>query len=103
MRTSWAIGLVLLIGNESSAQWEPVLNVTRARLRGLAIVSEKVVWACGTSGTFIRTDDGGVTWKSGHVEGAEDLDFRDIHGCGRSQGVLAVDRRGTKISHLSDR
>jgi photosystem II stability/assembly factor-like uncharacterized protein len=37
-----------------------------------------VAWASGDKGTFLRTIDGGKTWTSGVVPGAEALDFRDV-------------------------
>jgi photosystem II stability/assembly factor-like uncharacterized protein len=79
MRPIWSIALSLLICNVCAAQWTPGPSVTKARLRGLAVVNTKVVWASGTSGTFVRTDDGGLTWNAGQVAGAFDLDFRDVH------------------------
>jgi photosystem II stability/assembly factor-like uncharacterized protein len=45
----------------------------------LSIVNASVVWASGTGGTFIRTINGGTTWQTGTVVGAEKLDFRDIY------------------------
>ena len=52
---------------------------TKARLRGLCVVSDKVVWASGADGTVVRTVDGGTHWTAGVVPGAADLDFRDVH------------------------
>jgi photosystem II stability/assembly factor-like uncharacterized protein len=88
----------LLISSVSSAQWSPEPSVTRARLRGLAVVSEKVVWASGTAGTFVRTDDGGVTWKAGQVKGAEGLDFRDVHAVDNRKAFLLSIGEGPKSS-----
>ncbi len=62
----------------SKAQWQKQNVETDASFRGLSVVNENIVWASGTSGTFIRTTDGGKTWKVGKVAGAETLDFRDI-------------------------
>jgi len=61
-----------------NAQWikEPVK--TNASLRGLSVVNEKVIWASGTGGTFLRTTDRGKSWQVRTVPGAEKLDFRDI-------------------------
>jgi photosystem II stability/assembly factor-like uncharacterized protein len=53
-------------------------------MRGVSVVSAKVVWASGTNGTYLQTTDGGVTWRIAVVPGAEELDFR---------GVQAVDER----------
>lgn len=62
----------------ASGQWLRQNVDTKASLRGLSVVSEKVVWASGTGGTVIKTADGGSTWKVMTVPGAEKLDFRDI-------------------------
>jgi photosystem II stability/assembly factor-like uncharacterized protein len=43
-------------------------------------VSTKVVWAAGRNGTFVKTTNGGKTWKVGVVAGAETLQFRDVQG-----------------------
>ena len=59
-------------------QWVRQTVETKASLRGLSVVSEKVVWASGTGGTVIRTVDGGATWKVMAVPDAAKLDFRDI-------------------------
>jgi photosystem II stability/assembly factor-like uncharacterized protein len=61
-----------------NAQWQKQPVETNASLRGLSIVSKKILWASGTSGTFLRTIDGGKTWKVGQVPDAEKLDFRDV-------------------------
>jgi photosystem II stability/assembly factor-like uncharacterized protein len=62
----------------ANAQWIKQNVDTKASLRGLSVVNEKVVWASGTGGTVTRTIDGGKTWKVMTVPGAEKLDFRDI-------------------------
>ena len=49
-----------------------------ARLRGVSAVSDNVAWASGSAGTVLRTGDGGATWQSLSIPGAEKLDFRDI-------------------------
>jgi photosystem II stability/assembly factor-like uncharacterized protein len=53
---------------------------TTESLRGVWAVSETVVWASGTHGTYLRTNDGGATWAASKVPGAEALDFRDVEG-----------------------
>jgi photosystem II stability/assembly factor-like uncharacterized protein len=49
-----------------------------ARLRGVSAVSDNVAWASGSAGTMLRTTDGGATWQSLSIPGAEKLDFRDV-------------------------
>lgn len=61
-----------------SKVWELQSSGVDASLRGLCVVDEHVVWASGSSGTVIRTADGGATWTKCTVPGADKLDFRDI-------------------------
>src|SRR5829696_7271970 len=70
--------LVLLMSLAADAQWIKQTVNTTAGLRGLSVVTQKVVWASGTGGTVIKTIDGGKTWKVMTVPGADKLDFRDI-------------------------
>lgn len=73
------MGLVFGVLSVSAfGQWTRQNVDTKAGFRGLAVVSEKVVWASGTGGTVVRTVDGGSNWKVMSVPGAEKLDFRDI-------------------------
>jgi photosystem II stability/assembly factor-like uncharacterized protein len=39
-------------------------------LRGVWVVSDKIAWASGAHGTYLRTIDGGVTWTAATVPGA---------------------------------
>lgn len=48
------------------------------RLQAVSPVDARVVWASGLEGTWVRTDDGGDTWTSGRIAGAEDLQLRDV-------------------------
>jgi photosystem II stability/assembly factor-like uncharacterized protein len=73
-------GLFLLMAARSFAmgQWVEQSSGVTTDFRGLSAVSDKIVWASGTKGSYIRTVDGGKTWKPGVVPGAEGLDFRDV-------------------------
>ena len=72
------IFLLLMFFSNSNAQWTKQIVDTKASLRGLAVVSEKVIWASGTGGTVLRSIDGGKNWSVNKVPEAEKLDFRDI-------------------------
>jgi len=61
---------------------------TTENLRGVSAVSAKVVWASGTHGTYLRTMDGGSTWTSAQVPGAESLDFRDVEAFSADEAYL---------------
>jgi photosystem II stability/assembly factor-like uncharacterized protein len=78
---NWLISLLLfafMFCSTAQAQWQQQKIDTKASLRGLSVVSEKIIWASGTGGTFLKTTDGGKSWTIGKVPGAEKLDFRDV-------------------------
>ncbi len=52
---------------------------TTALLQAVSPVDENVVWVSGHRGTWVRTLDGGATWTTGVVPGADTLQFRDVH------------------------
>jgi photosystem II stability/assembly factor-like uncharacterized protein len=58
----------------------PQTSNTTQGLIAVSPVNEKIVWASGRGGTFLRTTDGGTTWTAGVVPGAEQDQFRDVQG-----------------------
>ncbi len=61
----------------SSWQLEP--SETTADLRGIHAVGGGVVWASGTRGTVLRSEDSGFEWQNCSVPpGADALDFRAV-------------------------
>jgi len=76
--------------------WILQLSGTTASLRGISAVSDTVVWASGTSGTFLRTLDGGAHWTAATVPGATDLDFRALHAFNRDTAILLSIGTGDK-------
>jgi len=51
-----------------------------ARLQAISVVSSQMFWVSGLEGSWAFTEDGGSNWRSGQIEGAEELQIRDIHG-----------------------
>jgi photosystem II stability/assembly factor-like uncharacterized protein len=96
MRLIVAILGTTLLCNVSAAQWTRQQSGTKARLRGLAVVDANVAWASGTQGTYVRTTDGGITWKSAMVPGAADLDFRDVYAADLRTAFLLSIGEGEK-------
>jgi photosystem II stability/assembly factor-like uncharacterized protein len=75
--------------------------------QGLIAVSplnERVVWAAGRAGTYTVTTDGGRTWKSGTVPGADSLQFRDVEAKSAREAYLLSIGTGTdsRIYHTSN-
>lgn len=55
---------------------------------GVHALNDRVVWASGTGGTFLRTVDGGAEWHVGEVPGADSLQFRDVHAVSPDEAYL---------------
>jgi photosystem II stability/assembly factor-like uncharacterized protein len=73
----------------------PQASGTTNRLQAVSPVNRHVVWASGIGGTWAVTTDGGRTWRSGVVPGAESLQFRDVEGFSAREAVLLAAGVGT--------
>jgi len=74
----------------------PLDGHTAESLRGVHAVDDKVVWASGTHGTYLRTVDGGFNWAPAQVPGAEELDFRDVAAFSADEAYLLAAGPGEK-------
>ena len=95
-RVKITILLSCLMAASASGQWSPQKSNTVADLHGLSIVNAKIVWASGTGGTFVRTADGGETWRAGTVPGGEKLDFRNVYAVDGKTAYLMSIGNGTE-------
>jgi photosystem II stability/assembly factor-like uncharacterized protein len=78
MSAGKTVASLVLLSACCAAEWKRVSVPSSASLRGLSVVSGEVVWASGTTGTVLRTVDGGQNWIAWVVPGAERLDFRGV-------------------------
>lgn len=74
------LGLSQEHGKLHQPKLSPQNSGTTQLLIAVSPVSSRVVWAAGAGGTYVRTTDGGETWKAATVPGAETLQFRDVYG-----------------------
>ncbi len=65
---------------------------TKTSLRGLSVVSDKIVWASGSAGMVAKSVDAGATWKWITVKGFEKKEFRDIEAFDANTAIImAID------------
>lgn len=63
----------------------------QSSLRGLSVVTNKIIWVSGSNGMVGKSVDAGITWKWLQVKGFEKTEFRDIEAFdGKSAIVLGV-------------
>jgi photosystem II stability/assembly factor-like uncharacterized protein len=71
--------VIFLVAVQSGGgEWKRLSVPTDTSFRGIDALNENRIYMSGTNGTVLRTVDGGKTWSSIQVPGAEQLDFRGI-------------------------
>ena len=83
---------------------EPQASGTTALLQAVSAVDDEVAWVSGHQGTWARTRDGGATWETGRVAGADTLQFRDVHAASHDVAWLMSAGTGeqSRIYHTAD-
>ena len=76
--------------------WTVLKSGVTARLRGVSASSANVVWASGTDGTVIRTEDAGQKWVRLNVPGDREARLPGHRRNRRSDGLRAEHRRLVK-------
>ena len=77
---------------------------TTENLRGVSAVSQNIVWASGSHGTYLRTTDAGRTWIPAQVPDATTLDFRAVVAFSADEAFLMSAGPGdlSRIYHTTD-
>jgi photosystem II stability/assembly factor-like uncharacterized protein len=73
---------------------QDLVSGTTQRLQAVSAVSDNIVWVSGTGGTYGVSLDGGRSWLTGVVAGAEALEFRDVHGVSEHEAYLLSSGNG---------
>src|SRR6187397_1600423 len=73
-----SIIFVLLALISRSQTIEVLQTGTKTSLRGLSVVSDKIIWVSGSNATVAKSIDAGKTWQWINIKGFEKRDFRDI-------------------------
>ncbi len=81
---------------QNAGVWQIEPSETTADLRGIHAVGGGVVWASGTGGTVLRSQDSGFEWQQCAMPpGAEKLDFRAIWAWDDQIAVVMSSGAGT--------
>ncbi|MBN1387084.1 MAG: hypothetical protein JW965_01470 [Bacteroidales bacterium] len=75
---------------------------TIASIRALHVVSEDVIWASGTGGTYLVSVDRGETWKVGTIPGASEDDFRSLHAWNDMEAIVFGISRPGRAYYTAD-
>lgn len=84
-----------------SIQIDSKVAVAKANIRGLFLINDKVGWASGSGGTFLRMTDG-ENWLTDTIAGYTHLDFRDVHGFDENTALLMAAGEEGRIIRTED-
>ncbi|MEQ1554444.1 MAG: YCF48-related protein [Ferruginibacter sp.] len=88
--TLLSLTFVVAITNAQSVKI--LTSGTKSSLRGLSVVSEKIIWASGSNGKIAKSLDAGNTWEWFTVPGFEKTEFRDIEAFDENEAIImAID------------
>lgn len=85
----------LLLFSAYTQKIELLTSGINSSIRGLSVVTDKILWVSGTGGTVGKSSDAGKTWQWMKVPGFEQRDFRDIEAFDANTAiVLAIAEPG---------
>ena len=82
------IFFICLVSTASAQHINVISEKKGISLRGLSVVSDKIIWVSGNNGTVGRSTDGGTTWRWMKVTGYETKDFRDIEAFDKHIAII---------------
>lgn len=95
MKSYIKIFLALIIGSQCIPGFaqpnNPIQILEQGRktsIRGLSVVSNKIIWVSGSGGSVGKSVDGGKSFKWFTVKGYEKRDFRDIEAYNHKTAII---------------
>lgn len=92
--TAHAAGMGQILNSRDGGKTWLRRDVPSDFYQALHFLTEKIGFACGASGTILRTDDGGATWQTlrdGHSKWVSDSPFRSIFFRDEKNGFVVGD------------
>ncbi len=77
-----------LFNQLSVAQELEILHSGKSSLRGLSVISDQIIWACGSDGVILRTTNGGKSWQEFSIPNYKNAGFRDIHAFDSAHAIV---------------
>lgn len=105
MRSMRFLLLLLLFNSSAKAQWwEVQTSGLDTNLRGVSVAHDRsardtpawAVWASGSHGVILESDNQGKTWARLHVAGGDELDFRGIVAFSAARAYVMSSGEGQK-------
>ncbi|MBS1512185.1 MAG: oxidoreductase [Bacteroidetes bacterium] len=79
---------ILLSSLYAQVSVQVLVSDKKISMRGLSVVSNKIVWVSGSNGTVGKSIDGGTNWTWMTVKGYEKTDFRDIEAFDAKTAII---------------
>ncbi|EEI90329.1 BNR/Asp-box repeat protein [Sphingobacterium spiritivorum ATCC 33300] len=92
----------LLFAQNEQYNITPLIQDIKSSFRGLAVVSDQILWISGSNGTVGKSLDGGKSWNWVNPAGFESYDFRDIQAFSAKEAVIVNAGSPAVILRTSD-
>ncbi len=97
-----AVCLFTLLNNLPAQSIELLYQEDSLSIRGLSVVSDRIIWVSGNRGRVGRSVDGGRSWRWTRVKGFEKRDFRDIEAFDANTAVIMATAEPAQMLKTTD-
>ncbi|MDP3393602.1 oxidoreductase [Sediminibacterium sp.] len=78
----------LIVFSQTNNPVQLIEQGRKTSIRGLSVVSNKIIWVSGSAGSVGKSIDGGKTFKWMTIKGYEKRDFRDIEAYNHKTAII---------------